>query len=112
MKFYRELNKCYFHKERDKVFASETEKKLAKKAMILLWNKESIKVHDITYFNDKIRQKIIDEMMPEILDRAIEVYREAKGVKSETAYLAACIFRTLLDYNSYIERLVRQTCRW
>ena len=80
--------------------------------MILLWNKESIKVHDITYFNDKIRQKIIDEMMPEILDRAIEVYREVKGVKSETAYLAACIFRTLLDYNSYIERLVRQTCRW
>ena len=30
---------------------------------VLLWNKESIKVHDITYFNDKIRQKIIDEMM-------------------------------------------------
>ena len=55
--------------------------------MELLWNKESIKVNDITYSNDEIRQKLLDEMMPEILDRAVEVYRDAKGVKSETPYL-------------------------
>lgn len=105
------LDECYFHPERDKEFASETEKNLARKAMELLWNKESIKVHDITYSNEEIRQKLLDEMMPEILDRAVEVYRDAKGVKSETPYLASCIFRTLIDYDAYIERLFRQTFR-
>ncbi|MBO5453907.1 MAG: hypothetical protein J6A69_08115 [Clostridia bacterium] len=103
------LDECYFHPERDKEFASETEKNLARKAMELLWNKESIKVHDIIYSHEEIRQKLLDEMMPEILDRAVEVYREATGVKTETAYLAGCIFRTLMDYDAYIERLFRQT---
>ena len=51
-------------------------------------------------------------MMPEILDRAMECYRAAKDVKSETAYLAGCIFRTLIDYDAYIERLFRQTYRF
>ncbi len=109
--FYYFLDECYFHPERDKEFSSETEKNLARKAMELLWGKDNIKVNDITYSNNEIRQKLLDEMMPEILDRAIEVYREAKAVKSETAYLAGCIFRTFIDYDAYIERLFRQTYR-
>ena len=109
--FYYYLDECYFHPERDMEFASETEKKLARNAMELLWNKEGINVHDITYSNEEIRRKLLDEMMPEILDRAVEVYRDAKGVKSETPYLASCIFRTLIDYDAYIERLFRQTFR-
>jgi len=108
-KFIYYLDECYFHPERDKEFSSETEKKLSRNAMELLWKKESIKVHDITYSNEEIRQKLLNDMMPEVLDRAVEVYREAKGVKSETAYLAGCIFRTLIDYDAYIERLFRQT---
>ena len=107
--FYYYLDECYFHPERDKKFVSETEKNLARKAMELLWNKENIKVNNVTYSNEEIRMKLLDEMMPEILDRAVEVYREAKGVKSETAYLAGCIFRTLIDYDAYIEWLFRQT---
>ncbi len=107
--FYYYLDECYFHPERDKEFSSETEKKLARKAMELLWNKESINVNNVTYSNEEIRQKLLDEMMPEILDRAVEVYRKAEGVKSETPYLAGCIFRTLIDYDAYIERLFRLT---
>ena len=111
-KFIYYLDECYFHPERDKEFSSETEKKLSRNAMELLWKKESIKVHDITYSNEEIRQKLLNGMMPEVLDRAVEVYREAKGVKSETAYLAGCIFRTLIDYDAYIERLFRQTYKY
>ena len=109
--FYYYLDECYFHPGRDKEFSSEIEKKLARKAMELLWNKESIKVNNVTYSNEEIRQKLLDEMMPEILDRAVEVYRKAEGVKSESPYLAGCIFRTLIDYDAYIERLFRQTFR-
>ena len=107
-KFNYYLDECYFHSERDKEFLSETEKQLARKAMELLWNKPSITVNGITYQNQKIRKKLLDEMMPEILDRAVELYRNAKDVKAETPYLASCIFRTLIDYNAYIERLFRQ----
>ena len=44
------LDESYFHPERDKEFASETEKNLARKAMELLWSKESIKVNLKIYF--------------------------------------------------------------
>ena len=90
-KFTYYLDECYFHSEREKDFTTKTEKQLARKA---------------------IRSKLLYEMMPEILDRAIECYRAAKDVKSETAYLAGCIFRTLIDYDAYIERLFRQTYRF
>lgn len=73
-----------------------------------MWNKPSITVNGITYQNQEIRKKLLDEMMPEILDRAVELYCNAKDVKSETPYLASCIFRTLIDYDAYIERLFRQ----
>ena len=54
-------------------------------------------------------EKLLAEMMPEILDRAVEAYMQAKNVNCETAYLASCIFRTLLNYDAYIERLLKQT---
>ena len=103
------LDECYFHPERDKDYPSDTVKQLARNAMELLWNKSEITVDGITYSNEQIREKLIDEMMPEILDRAVEVYMQAKNVNCETAYLASCIFRTLLNYDAYIERLLKQT---
>ena len=72
--------------------------------MELLWNKPNITVNGVTYTNQDIRSKLLYEMMPEILDRAMECYRAAKDVKS--------IFRTLIDYDAYIERLFRQTYRF
>lgn len=108
-KFNYYLDECYFHSERDKEFLSETEKQLAKTAMEILWNKTEISVYGVTYTNEVIRQKLVDDMMPEILDRAVEVYRQAKDVKCESAYLASCIFRTLINYDAYIERLFNQT---
>lgn len=108
-KFYYYLDECYFHTERDKEYSSKTEKKLARKAMELLWNKQEIKIDGIIYPNEEIRQKLLNEMMPEILDRAIEVYRSAKNVKYESAYLATCIIGTLINYDTYIERLFNQT---
>lgn len=108
-KFTYYLDECYFHPERDKKFSTETEKQLARKAMETLWNKPNITVNGVTYTNQDIRSKLLYEMMPEIMDRDMECYKDAK---SETAYLAGCMFRTLIDYDSYIERLFRQTYRF
>ena len=101
-KFYYYLDECYFHPERDKKY-------LARKAMEFLWNKPEIKIDGVTYFNTEIRKKLLGEMMPEILDRAVEIYRTAQNVKYESAYLATCIFGTLINYDAYIERLFNQT---
>lgn len=108
-KFTYYLDECYFHPERDKGFSTETEKQLARKAMELLWNKPNITVNGETYTNQDIRSKLLYEMMPEILDRAVEIYRTAQNVKYESAYLATCIFGTLINYDAYIERLFNQT---
>lgn len=108
-KFNYYLDECYFHPERDKEYSSGTEKQLARQAMELLWSKTQITVSGITYSGEEIRKRLIDEMMPEILDRTIEIYRSAKNVKCESAYLATCIFGTLINYNAYIERLFYQT---
>ena len=103
------LDECYFHEERDKNYPSETVKHTARKAMEILWNKQNIEVEGVLYAQEEIRQKLLDDMMPEILDRAVEIYLQAKNVKCETAYLASCIFRTLVNYDAYIDRLFRQT---
>lgn len=108
-KFYYYLDECYFHSERDKEYLSQTEKNLVRKAMELLWNKPEIKIDGVTYSNTEIRKKLLGEMMPEILDRAVEIYRTARNVKYESAYLATCIFGTLINYDAYIERLFNQT---
>ena len=108
-KFKYYLDECYFHPERDKKYPSEAVRKLARKAMEMLWDKSEITVEGITYTNEQIQRKLIDEMMPEILDRAVEVYLQAKNVKCESAYLSSCIFRTLINYDAYIERLFNQT---
>lgn len=107
--FEEYLDECYFHESRDKCYPSEQIKNAARQAMRILWNKQSIEAYGITYSQDDIRERLLNDMMPEILDRAIEVFLQAENVKCETAYLASCIFRTLINYDVYIERLFRQT---
>ena len=100
------LKDCYFHKTRQ--YPSEATRTTAYAAMEYLWSKCSLKVEDVVYSQEEIRNKLLYELMPEMLDRAIEVYMQAKNVHQETAYLAGCIFRTLLNYDAYMERMFRQ----
>ena len=72
---------------------------------------KSIMADNKTCSQKEIRDAIISELMPEILDRAVEIFMDAKDVKSDVPYLAACIFRTLKGYDVYIERLLHQTYR-
>ena len=56
------------------------------------------------------------DKLPKIARDLGQGVRKMRGamedVKSETAYLASCIFRTLIDYDAYIERLFRQTYKF
>ena len=68
-RFKHELNNCYFHPSRK--YASNEVKFIAKEAMKLLWNMEGIIVKGIYFSNQEIRERIIQEMTCEDLDRAI-----------------------------------------
>lgn len=105
--FKYDLDNCYFHPERDNCFLSEEEKRTARRALELLWNKEEIRIDDRAYSNEQIRDKLMNEFMPEMLDRALEMYRNASNVRFECPFLAHCIFRTILEYDAYIDRLFR-----
>ena len=106
--FTEALDECYFHPSRDGEYASISEKETARKAMELLWAKQQIVVDDCIYSNEEIRSLVENNMMPEILDRALEIYRDSQNVKLPTAYLASIIFRTMLEYDGYIDRLFYQ----
>ena len=67
--FFFLLSECYFHPERK--YSSEQVKELAMRAMISLWRRKRITVLSITFEREFIRDLIINQMMPEDLDRAI-----------------------------------------
>ncbi len=64
------LDSCYFHPERE--YPSEMVKLRARMAMTLLWQASEITVQNFKFKQEDIRRILIDEMMPEDLDRAIE----------------------------------------
>ncbi len=68
--FNQLLNDCYFHPERE--YPNEMVKLRARMAMTLLWQASEIAVRNFKFKQEDIRRILIDEMMPEDLDRAIE----------------------------------------
>ena len=104
--YYETLSECYFYPEAR--FKSEAIKNVSRKAMEYLWDKGFYGYEGKTYGREEIRQLLIEEMMPEILDKAVDSYVNAEKVDRDVPYLAACIFRTLLSYDTYIERLFRK----
>ncbi len=68
--FNKILNSCYFHPERE--YPSMIIKLRARMAMTLLWQASEITVRNFKFKQKDIRRILIDEMMPEDLDRAIE----------------------------------------
>ena len=72
--FYSLLRDCYFHPSRNKKYPCELMKRKTKAALITLWNTEHLKVLGKEYEGNAIRRILIDEMMPEDVDRAVEFY--------------------------------------
>ncbi len=68
--FNKLLNSCYFHPERE--YPSMMIKLRARMVMTLLWQASEITVRNFKFKQKDIRRILIDEMMPEDLDRAID----------------------------------------
>lgn len=64
------MNDCYFHPSRQ--YPSETVKLYARMAMTVLWQVSEIQFSCLKFSQADIRRLMIEEMMPEDLDRAID----------------------------------------
>ncbi len=65
------LDDCYFHPSRK--YPSESVKLQARMAMTMLWQTSTIEFSCFKFYQTDIRRMMIDEMMPDDLDRAIDI---------------------------------------
>ena len=104
--FFCLLSACYFHPERK--YSSEPVKELAMRAMISLWCRERIMVWSITFEREFIRDLIINQMMPEDLDRAI-AEAERKRWRISLDDFVEMIFVSVLLGDEIVDVQFRQT---
>ncbi len=91
--FNKLLDSCYFHPER--VYPSEAMKIRARIGMTLLWNASELKFSKINFKQEDVRRILIDEMMPEDLDRAVK-FEEKANDESTVWDFAILIFKCIL----------------
>ena len=100
--FYSLLRDCYFHPSRNKEYPCEMMKRKTKAALITLWNIEYLKILGKEYDGEDIRRILIDEMMPEDIDRAVEFYMHRVADKtvlnlSITIFLSVILREMIID---------------
>jgi hypothetical protein len=77
-------------------------KRKTKAALVALWNTEHLKVLGKEYDGEDIRRILIDEMMSEDVDRAVEFYMHRVADKtvlnlSITIFLSVILRETIID---------------
>ena len=104
--FFFLLSECYFHPER--AYPNKRIKYFAKRAMISLWKRKKITVWSITFERKFIRDLIINQMMPEDLDRAIvEVERKRWRISFDD--FVEMIFVSVLLGDAIVDIQFKQT---
>ena len=100
--FLRLLRECYFHPSRDAVFPSPRMKNMARAAMLRLWEKDVIFLLGKVYGRKKIRSIIIEQMMPEHLDNAVNFFVHSKELTT-VDQLAELIFACVVHGGTVID---------
>ncbi len=73
-KFNNKMNDCFFHPSRDNMYPTKEIKEIALRAMENLWQTESISFEVIEFSNAEIQYIILEKMMPEHIDFAIDEF--------------------------------------
>ena len=100
--FLHLLHECYFHPSRDTVFPSPEMKRMAQAAMLLLWEKDVIFLLGKTYGKRKIHSVIIEQMLPEYLDNAVNFFVHSKELTT-VDHLAELIFACIVHNETLID---------
>ena len=100
--FLRLLRKCYFHPSRNPEFPYSEIKYMALAAMLLLWKKDKINLFGKTYNRSRIRRIVIEQMMPEHLDNAVNFFVHSKELTTVN-HLAELIFAYTIHDGTLID---------
>ena len=73
-KFNNKMNDCFFHPSRDNMYPTKEIKEIALQAMENLWQTESISFEIIEFSNAEIQHIILERLMPEHIDFAIDEF--------------------------------------
>ena len=73
-KFNNKMNDCFFHPSRDNMYPTKEIKEVALRAMENLWQTESISFEIIEFSNAEIQHIILEKLMPEHIDFAIDEF--------------------------------------
>ena len=71
-KFNNKMNDCFFHPSRDNMYPTKEIKEVALRAMENLWQMGSISFEVIEFSNAEIQYIILEKLMPEHIDFAID----------------------------------------
>ena len=101
-KFKKILRDYYFRTSRNYMFKSSKMKFTARCAMYVLWNKDNISFGGKKFSNAEIRDLILNKMMPEHFDAAIEVF-ETLNRDDGIEILAYLFFVVILSWDRLME---------
>ena len=73
-KFNNKMNDCFFHPSRDNMYPTKEIKEVALRAMKNLWQMGSISFEVIEFSNAEIQYIILEKLMPEHIDFAIDEF--------------------------------------
>lgn len=100
--FLQLLRECYFHPSRDSAFSSPEMKSMARAAMLLLWEKDVVFLLGRIYGRNKIRNIIIEQMMPEHIDKAVNFFVHSKELTT-VDHLAELIFACVVHDGTLVD---------
>ena len=107
------LDGTYFHPSRDKEFPSPEIKYAAQCALLRLWNMYLIELgDDMYYYNQDIRRIVIEQMLPEYLDNAVQLCIKL-GKTNDLEYFARMIFLQVIGQAIEYEAILKSVivCR-
>ena len=73
-KFVERMERCFFHPSRDNMYPTKEIKEVALRAMENLWQMGSISFEVIEFSNAEIQYIILEKLMPEHIDFAIDEF--------------------------------------
>ena len=101
-KFNNKMNDCFFHPSRDNMYPTKEIKEVALRAMKNLWQTESISFEVIEFSNAEIQYIILEKMMPEHIDFAIDEFMRCNRLDG-VEILSYLIFVKALSNNNLMK---------
>ena len=98
-KFVELMERCFFHPSRDNMYPTKEIKEVALRAMKNLWQTESISFEAIEFSNAEIQYIILEKLMPEHIDFAIDEFMSSNRLDG-VEILSYLIFVKALTNNN------------